>query len=96
MKFAIVTLVVLCLLAIVPTAHSQAACNPPANAPQQSISAYGDFVAWSYGGTELAYQKCGEFHVTIYQASNVVGLFFDGYWLPYNLYWQTADGAAIS
>jgi hypothetical protein len=94
MKRIVVTLVLFLFLLDIQPAHSQAACNPPVNAPQQSISAYGDFVAWSYGGTELAYQKCGEFHVTIYQASNVVGLFFDGYWLPYNLYWQTADGGS--
>lgn len=93
MKSIVLTLVLFIFLLDIRPAHAQA-CQPPANAPQQSTSAYGDFVAWAYGGTELAYQKCGEYHVTIYQVSPVIHLFFDGYWLPYNLYWQTADGGS--
>lgn len=92
MKHLTLIALLLALLIIAPPAHAQS-CTPPSNAPYQTTSSSGEWVAWSYGGPELAYQNCGQNqHVTIYDISPVNYLQFDDYWLPYNLYWNTADG----
>lgn len=91
MKRLAVILLLFGLLAVVPTAHAQVDCTPPFDAQLTAVNVTGEWTAWAIGSSVV---WCGQgIMVTTYESTYIDTLYFDAYWLPYNLYWgYSGDG----
>lgn len=89
-RVTIITLLI-ALLVIVPPAHSQVNCTPPAEAQLTATNTTSQYTAWAIGNSVV---WCGNGNiVTTYESTYIDILYWDGYWLPYNLYFgYSADG----
>lgn len=91
MKYVIPILLCLALLVIVPPAHSQFSCTPPAEAQLSTVNVTGQYTAWALGNAVTWCSSNGIF--TSYEGTYIDILYFDAFWLPYNLYWgYSVDG----
>lgn len=89
MKHLLVFLASVIVLAMPTPAHAQD-CTPPLDASLITTNINGQFTAWAVGN---AVTWCGHGRIiTSYEGSTITLLYFDGFALPYNLYWGSDDG----
>lgn len=91
MKHLTLIFLLIALLVIVPPAHSQASCTPPQEAQLSAVNVTGQYTAWAVGNVVTWCSTNGIY--TSYESTPIDTLFFDAYWLPFNLYWgYSVDG----
>jgi hypothetical protein len=90
MKRLTLIALLLSLFAIVPPAHAQA-CTPPQDAQIVAMNVTDQWVAWAIGSSVT---WCGNgITVSTYEGTYIDTLYWDAYWLPYNLYFgYSVDG----
>lgn len=89
MRHLTLFVLLLALFALPTPAHAQT-CTPPLDAQLVATNATGQYTAWAIGPSVVWCSSGGT--VTTYESTYISILYFDGYWLPYNLYWGSSDG----
>lgn len=89
MKRITIFVLLIALFAVASPAHGQA-CTPPAEAQATTVNTTGQYTAWAVGNVVTWCSTGGS--VSSYESTYITILYFDGYWLPYNLYWGSPDG----
>lgn len=79
------------LLVIASPARAQVDCTPPVGAQLVAVNVTGQYTAWAIGNSVT---WCGNgIIVSTYESTYIDTLYFDAYWLPYNLYFgYSVDG----
>lgn len=91
MKHLILLVLLITLLAVVPPVYSQFSCTPPGDAQLSAVNVTGQYTAWAVGNAVTWCSSGGIF--TSYESTYIDTLYFDAFWLPYNLYWgYSVDG----
>lgn len=91
MKHLIVIVLLIALIFVPSAVHAQVDCTPPADAQLVATNVTGQWVAWALGNSVT---WCGQGRiVSTYEATYIDTLYFDGPWLPFNLYFgYSVDG----
>lgn len=91
MKHLLLVFAIVTLLVFASPSQAQVNCTPPQDAQLVAVNVTGQYTAWAAGNVVTWCSVGGLF--TSYEGSYIDTLYWDGYWLPYNLYFgYSVDG----